>query len=340
MMKTFLPSGLLVLSLVGSVFAASSDGGAPAKTVARPFAVVALSNPRAVAMDRAGNLYVGEVDAAKVFKLTPAGEVTILGAGGPAIGDPVGVAVGRDGAVYVADADGNSIYKITPDGAVTLLAKPSMAMTATSLSTPTSVVADAAGNAFVTNNGSNVILKITPEGVASVFAGKSGALGSADGTGDTARFSAPRGIAIDPAGNLYVADEGNSNIRKITAAGAVTTLAGAAGSSGSADGIGAAARFAAPRGLAADAAGNVYVADTDNHVIRKITKAGVVTTLAGHAGDSGKADGAASAARFSEPRGVAVDAAGTIYVADAGNAAIRQITAAGVVTTIAAPAKP
>ena len=326
MMKTFLPSGLLALSLVCSALAAP-----------RPFAVVTLSNPRAVAVDRAGNLYVGEVDAGKVFKLTPAGEVTVLGAGGPEIHDPVGVALGRDGTVYVSDADANTIYRIAPGGATTLLAKPSMTMTETSLSTPTSVVVDAAGNAYVTNNGANTILKITPGGVVSVFAGKSGAAGSADGTGNAARFATPRGIAIDEAGNLYVADEGNSNIRMITPAGVVSTLAGAAGSSGRTDGTGTAARFGAPRGVAVDAAGNnVYVADTDNHVIRKITKAGVVTTLAGRAGDNSKADGPASVARFSEPRGIAVDAAGNVYVADSGNAAVRLITPDGVVTTIAA----
>jgi streptogramin lyase len=137
-----------------------------------------------------------------------------------------------------------------------------------------------------------------------------------------------------------VADEGNSNIRKITPAGVVSTLAGAAGQSGSADGTGPVARFAAPRGLAADAAGNVYVADTDNHTIRKITPAGVVTTLAGKPGESGNTDGAGAAARFSEPRSVAVDAAGNVFVADSGNGSLRQITPDGVVSTIVAGTKP
>ncbi|MEK7675951.1 MAG: chitobiase/beta-hexosaminidase C-terminal domain-containing protein, partial [Verrucomicrobiota bacterium] len=121
------------------------------------------------------------------------------------------------------------------------------------------------------------------------------------------------------AGNVYVADTDNHTIRKVTPVGVVTTLAGLARSSGSADGTGSAARFYGPRGVAVDSAGNVYVVDTDNHTIRKVTPAGVVTTLAGLAGSQGSADGTGSAARFPGPDGVAVDRAGNVYVADAGN---------------------
>jgi sugar lactone lactonase YvrE len=337
LLTSLVPALLLGLSVS---FVVGPQGEArAAEPVARTFAVVPLANPRAVAVDGAGNLYVGDVDASKVFRLTPAGAVMVHGAGGPTITDPVGLALGRDGTVYVSDADANTVYRIAPTGAVSVLARPGAGVTETSLVTPTSVTVDASGNAFVTNNGNNAILKLTPAGAASVVAGHPGSAGGTDGTAAAARFSAPRGIAIDPAGNLYVADEGNSNIRKITPAGVVTTLAGGAGA-GTADGQGTTARFGAPRGLAADAKGNVYVADTDNHTVRKITPAGQVTTLAGRAGEAGKNDGTGAAARFSEPRGIAVDALGTVYVADTGNAAIRQITPDGVVTTIAGPAKP
>lgn len=113
------------------------------------------------------------------------------------------------------------------------------------------------------------------------FAGSSNLSGSTDDTGSAARFSYPDGIGVDSNGNVYVADSGNNTIRKITSAGVVTTLAGTAGTSGSADGNGSAARFNSPAGLAVDGAGNIYVADRNNNSIRKVTSAGVVTTVVG-----------------------------------------------------------
>jgi hypothetical protein len=139
-------------------------------------------------------------------------------------------------------------------------------------------------------------------------------------------------------GDLYVADEFNSTIRKITPAGAVTTLAGSAGTPGSVDGIGAAAWFYYPQGVAVDGAGNVYVADTTNCTIRKITPSGQVTTLAGTAGQYGSADGTGTAARFNFPLSVAADGAGNVYVADTTNQTIREVTPGGVVTTLAGAA--
>src|SRR5688500_16983903 len=146
--------------------------------------------------------------------------------------------------------------------------------------------------------------------------------GPVDGTGNAARFFTPQGVAVDAAGNVYVADTNNHTIRKITFFGIVTTLAGTAGSSGTTNGTGAAARFNLPRGVAVDTAGNVYVADTSNSAIRKITSAGVVTTLAG--GTAGSVDGTGAAARFLSPNGLAVDATGNVYVADTANHAIRK----------------
>ena len=183
-------------------------------------------------------------------------------------------------------------------------------------SIPYGVAVDGAGNVYVADHGNDEIRKITPAGVVTTLAGAAGQAGSADGTGSAARFYDPAGVAVDSAGNVYVADAGNDEIRKITPAGVVTTLAGAAGQAGSADGTGSAARFYIPHGVAVDGAGNVYVADTENDEIRKITPAGVVTTLAGAAGSIGSADGPGSAARFFQPYGVAVDSAGNVYVAD------------------------
>ena len=135
----------------------------------------------------------------------------------------------------------------------------------------------------------------------STLAGTAGVSGSVDDTGAAAKFNYPHGVAVDAAGNVYVADMNNHTIRKITAAGGVSTLAGTAGTFGNADGTGAAAKFNYPHGVAVDAAGNVYVADAGNHTIRKITAAGGVTTLAGTAGAAGSADGTGAAAKFNYP---------------------------------------
>ena len=156
--------------------------------------------------------------------------------------------------------------------------------------------------------------------VVTTLAGSAPASGSADGTGSAARFNKPGGVAVDSSGNVYVADRNNHTIRKVTPGGLVTTLAGSAGVGGSADGIGSAAEFYYPSGVAVDSSGNVYVADANNYTIRKVTPSGVVTTLAGSAGLNGSANGTGSAARFSYPNGVAVDSSGNVYVADAGTA--------------------
>jgi sugar lactone lactonase YvrE len=169
----------------------------------------------------------------------------------------------------------------------------------------------------------------------STLAGLAGSSGSADGTGSAARFNLPYGVATDSAGNLYVADTLNHAIRKISSGALVTTLAGLAGSSGSLDGIGSAARFSSPTGVVADNAGNLYVADTANNTIRKITPGGTVTTVAGLAGSEGSEDGTGSEARFRSPFGVAVDNAGNLYVTDRRNCTIRKIDSHGVVTTMA-----
>ena len=202
-------------------------------------------------------------------------------------------------------------------------------------SAPAGVAVDGAGSIYVADTGNSTIRKITPAGAVSTLAGSAGLTGSANGAGAAARFKYPGGVAADAAGNVYVADTGNSIIRQITAAGMVSTLAGSPGNPGSADGTGSAARFSSPQGVAVDGAGNVYVADTGNSTIRKITSTGRVTTLAGSPGNTGNADGAGSAAQFNSPAGVAVDSAGRVYVTDAGSECVRRVSSNGQVTTLA-----
>jgi len=204
--------------------------------------------------------------------------------------------------------------------------------TAASFNYPQAAACDVVGNIYVADYSNILIRKITPTGLVSTYAGN-GSQGSANGAAATATFFEPTSIAIDGAGNIYIADLGNNMIRKISSAGVVSTLAGSI-LPGASDGIGTAASFNGPTGVAVDGTGNVYVADKGNYVIRKITPAGLVTTFAG-SGTLGSVDGTGAAASFNTPQDLTVDATGNIYVVDYTGNAIRKITTAGVVTTIA-----
>jgi len=255
---------------------------------------------------------------------------------------PSSVAVDSSGAVYVADFGNNLIRKVMPSGLVTTLAgggSPANANgtgTAAGFSGPVGVAVDTSGNVYVADSGNNLIRKITSAGVVTTLAG-SGSQGNTNGNGTAASFYNPAGVAVDGSGNVYVADQGNCSIRKITPAGVVTTLAGS-GSQGNANGTGTAASFFNPAGVAVDIFGNVSVADLGNNLIRRITSTGVVTTLAG-SGSIGTTNGTGTAASFYYPRGVAVDTSGNTYVTDTANNLIRKITSAGVVTTFAGGAQ-
>ena len=203
---------------------------------------------------------------------------------------------------------------------------------AASFNFPYGVASDAAGTIYVADAFNHQIRKITSDGTVTVLAGD-GNDGNVDGPAGSARFSYPFGLAVDGAGNVYVADWGNHSIRKIAPDGSVSTLAGS-GSSGNSDGTGNGASFSGPFGVAVDTAGVVYVADTNNNLIRKISSTGTVTTLAG-SGTQGADNGNGQAATFRTPQNLTVDASGTVYVADTGNHQIRRISAAGVVSTVA-----
>ncbi len=197
----------------------------------------------------------------------------------------------------------------------------------------TGVAIDSNGTIYVADRGRHVIRKVSANGAITTFAGALDQPGSSDGSAKVARFRFPADLAVDAASNLYVADQGNHTIRKITPAGFVSTIAGRAGVAGASDGQGSLGHFDGPTGVAVGPGGDVYVADTNNHTIRRLSPQYFVTTIAGLPGVAGSSDGVGASARFRNPAGVAVDPAGDVYVADAWNFTIRKITSGNQVST-------
>ena len=261
-------------------------------------------------------------------------------------GAPVSVSFSRGGMRVVARPSAGSfnrtlqgasfVQTIANDGSVTTLAGSGLAGYANGVGNAASfdfaeeAVANSAGDVYVTDTQNHVIRRITPAGVVTTFAG-SGNYGSADGPGAAASFATLRKIVFDPAGNLYVSD--GNRIRKITPAGLVSTLAG--GMSGRADGIGTQAQFLSPDGLALDPAGTaLYVADTGSNSIRKVSLPdGATTTLTGNWSGSPRSG-------FNDPNGLALDAAGSLYVCDGRIGTVHRVSPAGVVTTLAGTGTP
>ncbi len=253
--------------------------------------------------------------------------------------EPAQMAIDEQNNIYLTDKIANRIRKITVNGTVTTIggngvknstdnSNPLLA----SFATPTGIVMDPYNSLFVGDKYNSKIRKLAASGVVTTFAGN-GSNYLVDGIGLNASFSQQNDITMDIFGNIYVADQSNHAIRKITPEGNVSTLAGN-GYSGSVDGTGAAARFNFPYGIVTDALGNIFVADRSNHTIRKITPTGIVTTIAG-LGTSGFVNGTSTVAKLNYPHGIAIDRLGNLFVADQNNYSVRKITSNGIVSTIA-----
>jgi sugar lactone lactonase YvrE len=301
-----------------------------------------FDEPIGIAVDSNGNVYVADKLNSLIREISSSGAVTTLaGSGAEGHGDgtgtgasffePQGVAVDSMGNVFVADTTNNTIRRITPGGSVSTYAGIALSSgllnsntvaTAAKFSTPDGVAVDSVGNVYVADTGNSVIRKIAPGSGATV-----GGVVTTYATG----FTAPQGIAVDSSGVVYVADTGDSVIAEISTGGVVSVLAGSSGTSGTIDGTGTGALFATPVGIAVDGAGNLFVGDTNSETIRKVTQAGVVTTIGGVAHTSTPfANGTDSYAIFDAPEGVAATSNGTLFVADALNEVIRE----GVTLTI------
>ena len=319
-----------------------------------------LSGPSGVTVDADGNVYVAEASDHRVRKIEPSGVITTVagsrargygGDGGPAVearlSSPRRVAVDVLGNLYVAETWNDRVRKIDTSGTITTVAGagargayPGDGGPATEalLGSPHGVAADAMGNLYVAEPWNHRVRKIDASGTITTLAGTGEDGYAGDGGPATeARLYSPRGVAADAAGNVYVADAWNHRVRKIDASGTITTVAGTGTWGYGGDGGPATeALLGSPTGMAADAMGNLYVAETGNHRVRKIDASGTITTLAGtgtrgYGGDGGPA----VEARLSYPRGIAADAAGNVYVADTGNHRVRRIDASGTISTLA-----
>jgi sugar lactone lactonase YvrE len=333
---------------LGQGLVSTVAGGGPWGVEDGPVAAARFAGLYGIGLDSSGNVFLADAHADRIRKISTSGIVSTVagswtygfadGAGAHArFNRPDGVAVSESGVVFVSDPGNSRIRRIDVSGNVTTAAgdgtwgyRDGPAAQAR-FDGPRGLALDAGGNLYVADQANNRIRKVDAQGVVSTYAG-TGTPGYLDGPRSSAQFYHPFGVAVDADGNVYVGDSLNFRIRKIDSSGQVSTLAGD-GTQGYVDGPGGSARFSYSTRLAVDSAGNVVVADEFNCRIRKVTPEGTVSTIAG-TNPCGFADGTGPGARFYQPRGVAVDGSGNVFVADSENHRIRRIDPTGVVTTV------
>ena len=311
-----------------------------------------LAYPADVGVDSSGNVYIADSQNSVIRKVTTSGIISTVAGNGTAgyAGDngsatiahlnfPSGIAVTSSGILFVADSDNSRLRQVSTSGTITTIAGNGAYSGSGNLAfnNPTGIAMDASGNWYVADAGTNTIRKFSITGAVSTIAG-SGVYGYAgdNASATTAEFSYPAGVAVDTSGNVYVVDSYNSRVRKIATNGLITTVAGNGTRGFAGNGVAAtSAELDFPQGIAVDRAGNLYIADTNNCRIRKVS-GGIITTIAGNgtAGYTGD-NGPASSSELNYPYGVAVDSTGNVYIADTLNNVIRQISTSGTISTIA-----
>ncbi len=329
----------------------SGDGG--------PAVASLLNRPSGVAVDGNGNLYIADTENQRIRRVDAAGTITTIagtgeegygGDSGPAVAAlldyPNGLAIDIVGNLYIVDSGNHRIRRVDSSGMITTIAGTGEggysgdggpAVTA-QLLFPTGIVADGAGNLYVADTDNQRIRRINSSGTITTLAGTGEQVfGGEGGPAVEAQLAYPRGVAVDGSGHVYIADSGNSRVRRIDSSGMITTVAGTGEGGYSGDGGPAGtAQLNSPSGVAVDGSGNVYIADTQNHRIRRVDATGMIITIAG-TGESGYSGdgGPAVAARLNAPAGVAVDGSGNLFIADTVNERIRRVDSSGNITTIA-----
>ena len=347
------------VSAAGTIITIAGNGSPGYSGDGGPAVNAQLNEPRGVAVDSSGNLYIADTGNRVIRRVSAGGTITTIagngtfgysGDGGPAsdaeITSAIGIAVDAGGNLYIADIYNQRIRKVSAAGIITTIAGDGLfgfsgdggPAASAHLGSPAGVALDASGNLYIADSYNYRIRKVSAAGIITTVAGNGFNNYSGDGgAAANAQLSEPEGVAVDGAGNVYIADPANQRVRKVSADGVITPVAGAGSAGYSGDGGPAAsAQLYHPIGIALDASGNLYIADALNSVIRAVSVAGAITTVAGNgtAGFSGDGGSAASAQLF-RPNGVAVDAAGNLYIADTNNNRIRKVSAEGIITTIA-----
>jgi uncharacterized protein (TIGR03437 family) len=323
------------------------DGGPAAKAL--------FSAVTGVAIDSSGNLYISDQQNSRIRKVNPEGIISTFagngtpgyaGDGGAAVNAnlnvPSGLAIDDGGSLYVADWV--AVRKIAPDGAISTVAGSSCCgvvadggpATAAILGGAAAVAVDSTGYLYVAENFGQRIRRVSPQGIITTIAGNGKSAFTGDGGSATqASLSSPSGVAVDANGNVYIGDRDNDRVRRVNGGGSISTIAGQGCPVGD-GGAAVSARLDLPRGLATDASGNLYVADADNHRVRRVTPAGVISTVAGtgHAGYSGDG-GPATAASLNTPWDVKIASDGSLYIADTLNNVVRKVSPAGAISTYA-----
>jgi trimeric autotransporter adhesin len=330
----------------------TGDGG--------PAVKAALNAPHGIAVDSTTNIYISEYGDSRIRKVSKSngnistiagtGSFGFSGDGGAAtkanLANPWGISVDGSGNVYFADQRNNRIRKISSSGTIGTAAGNGVLSYSgdngpairAQLNGPQGIATDAAGNVYIVDGLNNAVRKVSTAGVISTIAG-TGTLGfSGDGgQGTSAQLNRPQAVAADAAGNVYIADTGNNRVRVVSPSGVISTISGTGASGFAGDGGPASsAQLNAPQGLTLDSAGNLYVATFNDNRVRKISAGGMINTIAGNGGFGYAGDGGPGpSAILNAPQGLAVDAAGNVYIADAANNRIRAVSHTGIITTIA-----
>ncbi len=336
------PSGIITTVAGNGVSGFSGDGG-PA-TSAELFISEPAVFPVGIAVDAAGDLFISDLENSRVREVTPGGTITTVASLGAT--QPFGVAVDPAGKIYVALSSYEQIGRFSPGGAVTVVAGSGTCCfsgdgglaTSAQMNYVSSVTLDNAGNVYVTDTGvgNDRVRRISPGGLITTVAGGDESHLGDGGLAVNANLKSPSGVAVDSAGNIYIADSDNYRVRKVSSTGIITTVAGNGTRGYSGDGGQATSAQLSPWDVAVSPQGSLLITDLAGNAVRVVSASGIITTLAGNgtAGYSGDG-GPASAAELNNPRGIALDSSGNMWIADGGNCRVRKVSTGGVISTVA-----